>query len=86
MLGDGTEFIFVFNDPRRADAAAEAAQSQGYTTKVVTGDGEGRHVQLRLSLARAVSEQEFNRLEGDLRQLIAKHRGRYEGGHYERVE
>lgn len=82
MLGKGTEFIFVFNDRRRADAAAEAAHGLGYTIKVVPGDGEGRHVQLRLSVARAVGEQEFGRLEGDLRQLMAKHRGRYEGGNY----
>ena len=80
MLGPPTEFIFVFNDRRRADAAEVEARGVGYVTSVSSGDGEGRHFQLRLRLGQALSATEFHEREQSLRLLMAKHRGRYEGG------
>ena len=80
MLGPPTEFIFVFNDRGRADAAADEAEGIGYIATVNPGDGEGRHFQLRLRLARTLPAAEFHEREESLRRLMAKHRGRYEGG------
>jgi hypothetical protein len=81
MFGPPTEFIFVFNDSDRADAAAREAQEVGYDTAVLPGDGEGRHYQLRLRLPRALPATEFDERAESLRRIMAKHRGRYEGGH-----
>jgi hypothetical protein len=75
-----TEFLFVFNDRERAEAAAEPARQLGYSVRIERGDGEGRHFNVRLRLDRALPIEEIDPLvEDELGPLMARQRGRFEG-------
>jgi hypothetical protein len=81
MPGDSgyTEFLFAFNDADRASAAADVLRNLGYAAAVSPGDGEGRHFQLRLLWANALTSADHDRLVAEsLRPLLARFRGRYE--------
>jgi hypothetical protein len=88
LMSEGyTEFLFVFNDRWRAEAGAEAARQLGYQVQIRPGDGEGRHFQLQLRLARPINGDDLDVLvEETLRPLLGQHRGRYEGSMTSRFE